>query len=180
MRLGLRGRIAILVLVALAPPTALAIVIALEERDEARSRAQTDLLDSARLAAADAESAVDGTASFLSAVAEDLAARPGVDHCKRLLALVPRATDWYSSLGWRPERTGLLRHDHARLGPADRTGDVSRAAWFRRAKTERGFALGRRPRALLRQMKALLASHAVDRGRFKPRRWCSPPSTWTS
>ena len=89
MSLGLRGRILILVLVALAPPTAIAIIVALEERSEARRHAQTDLLDSTRLAAVDAESAVDATANFLSAVADDLSARPGVEHCKRLLALIP-------------------------------------------------------------------------------------------
>src|SRR5215213_8005241 len=87
MSLGLRGRILILVLVALAP------------RSEARRHAQTDLLDSTRLAAVDAEAAVDATAGFLSAIADDLAARPGIEHCKRLLALVPRATDWYSTVG---------------------------------------------------------------------------------
>ena len=91
MSLGLRGRILILVLVALAPPTAIAIIVALEERSEARRHVQADLLDSTRLAAADAASAVDATASFLSAMADDLAARPGVEHCERLLALVPRS-----------------------------------------------------------------------------------------
>ena len=169
MRLGLRGRIALLVLVALAPPTALAIVIALEERDEARSRAQTDLLDSARLAAADAEAAVDGTASFLSAVAEDLAARPGVDHCERLLALVPRATDWYSSVGVASPG-GRVYCGTTTRGLVRQIGrvDVSRAAWFRRAQTERGFVLGELGPGPFSQMKALLASHAVDRGRFEP------------
>ncbi len=67
MRLGLRGRILILVLVALAPPTAIAVIVALEERTEARKHAQLGLLDSTRLAAVDAEAAVDATASFLSA-----------------------------------------------------------------------------------------------------------------
>src|SRR5687767_2634239 len=99
MTLGLRGRMLMLVLVALLPPTAIALIVALEERSEAREHAQTDMLDSTRLAAGDAEAAVDATASFLAAVAQDLAARPGVNHCERLLALVPQATDWYSSVG---------------------------------------------------------------------------------
>ena len=113
---------------ALAPPTAIAIIVALEERGEARRNAQMDLLDATRLAAVDAESAVDATASFLSAVADDLSARPGVEHCERLLSLVPRATDWYSTVGVAsPERAGLLRHDHAGLGPAhDARGRVGR------------------------------------------------------
>jgi signal transduction histidine kinase len=168
MSLGLRGRILILVLVALAPPTAIAIIVALEERSEARRHAQTDLLDSTRLAAADAESAVDATASFLSAMADDLAARPGVEHCKRLLALVPRSTDWYSTVGVATAggrvycgttTRGLVRP----IGPVD----VSKAEWFRRAQSESGFVLGELGEGPLSHMKVLLASHSVDRGRFK-------------
>ena len=93
MRLGLRGRILLLVLVALVPPTAIAFVVALEERDEAREHAQGDVLDSTRLVAADVQRVIDSTGTFLRAVSEDLARRRGDDHCERLLALVPRATD---------------------------------------------------------------------------------------
>jgi signal transduction histidine kinase len=159
----------ILVLVALAPPTAVAIIVALEERGEARRHAQTDLLDSARLAAAATEGTVDGTAGFLSAVAEDLAARPGVEHCQRLLALVPRSTDLYSTVGVATARgrvyCGTSMRGFVRpIGPVD----VSKAAWFRRAQSERGFVLGEIGEGPLSHMKVLLASHAVDRGRFKP------------
>jgi len=112
-----------LVLVALAPPTVVAVVVALEERGEARTHAQADVLDATRLAAIDAASAVDATASFLSAVAEDLAARPGVKHCERLLGLVPE------SYGLLPVRRrgrtrwkGVLRDHRPRVGPADETG----------------------------------------------------------
>jgi signal transduction histidine kinase len=168
MRLGLRSRIVILVLVALAPPTAVAVVVALEERGEARGHAQTDLLDSARLAAADAEGTVDGTANFLSAVADDLAARPGVEHCQRLLALVPRSTDLYTRVGVATGR-GRVYCGTTRSGLVRPVGrvDVSGAAWFRRAQTERGFVLGEVAEGPLSHMQVLLASHAVDRGRFK-------------
>ena len=153
---------------ALAPPTAIAIIVALEERGEARRNAQMDLLDATRVAAVDAESAVDATASFLSAVADDLSARPGVEHCERLLSLVPRATDWYSAVGVAtPERAGLLRHDHAGLGRPLTRVDVSGADWFRRAQAERGFVMGEVGEGPLSHMKVLLASHAVDRGRFE-------------
>src|SRR5215213_511519 len=168
MSLGLRARILILVLVALAPPTAIAVIVALEERTEARDHAQTDLLDSTRLAAMDAAAAVDATASFLSAVADDLAARAGVDHCKRLLALVPRATDWYSTVGVATAggRVYCGATRRGRVAPLSRV-DVSNAAWFRRAQAERGFVLGELDEGPLTHMKSLLASHAVDRGRFK-------------
>jgi signal transduction histidine kinase len=168
MRLGLRGRILMLVLVALAPPTAIAIIVALEERTEARRHAQKDLLDSTRLAAVDAAASVDGTASFLSAVADDLAARPGVEHCKRLLAFVPRATDWYSTVGVATASGRVYCGATARgfVRPIERV-DVSRAAWFRRAQSESGFVLGELGEGPLSHMRSLLASHAVDRGRFK-------------
>jgi signal transduction histidine kinase len=153
---------------ALAPPTAIAIIVALEERTEARRHAQTDLLDSTRLAALDAESAVDATANFLSAVADDLAARPGVEHCKRLLALVPRATDWYSTVGVATPN-GRVYCGTSERGPVRRIErvDVSKADWFRRAQTERGFVLGELGEGPLSHMQSLLSSHAVDRGRFK-------------
>src|SRR5829696_3272724 len=143
MSLGLRGRILILVLVALAPPTAIAIIVALEERTEARRHAQADLLGATRLAAVDAEAAVDATAGFLSAIADDLAARPGVEYCERLLALVPRATDWYSTVGVATAagRVYCGATKRGRVTPLGRV-DVSKAAWFRRAQAERGFVLG--------------------------------------
>ena len=168
MSLGLRGRIFILVLLALAPPTAIAVGVALEERDEARRHAETDLLDATRLAAMDAGSAVDATGTFLSAVADDLAERPGVEHCKRLLALVPRATDWYSTVGVATSsgRVYCGTTTHGLVRPIGRV-DVSKADWFRRAQRERGFVVGELGEGPLSHMKALLASHAVDRGRFK-------------
>src|SRR5215210_4232962 len=162
MSLGLRARILILVLVALAPPTAIAVIVALEERTEARHHAQTDLLNSTRLAAMDAVGAVDATASFLSAVAEDLAARPGVDHCKRLLAIVPRATDWYSSVGVASPSGWVYCGTTTRgfVQPIARV-DVSKAPWFRRAQRQRGFALGEFGAGPLSNSETLLAGHAV-------------------
>jgi signal transduction histidine kinase len=168
MRLGLRGRILMLVLVALLPPTAVAVIVALEERSDARSHAQTDLLDATRLAAADAQAEVDATARFLSAVAEDLAARPGVKHCQRLLALVPRSTDLYSSVGVASPNGRVYCGTTTRglVQPLERV-DVSNTAWFRRAQTQPAFVLGDLGAGPFSRMTALLASHAVDRGRFK-------------
>ena len=168
MSLGLRARILILVLVALAPPTAIAIIVALEERGEARRHAQMDLLDATRLAAVDAGSAVDATASFLSAVADDLSARPGVEHCERLLSLVPRASDWYSAVGVATPSGRVYCGTTTRglVRPMKRV-DVSGADWFRRAQAERGFVMGEVGEGPLSHMKVLLASHAVDRGRFE-------------
>jgi signal transduction histidine kinase len=169
MSLGLRSRILMLVLVALAPPTAIAVIVALEERGEAREHAQADVFDSTRLAAVDAASAVDATAAFLSAVAGDLAARRGIEHCERLLALVPRATDWYSSVGVAgpggrvycgPTMRGFARP----MEPVE----VSGAEWFRRAQRERRFVLGEFGAGPLSSMDVLMASHPVPQGRGKP------------
>ncbi|HMJ96451.1 MAG TPA: ATP-binding protein, partial [Thermoleophilaceae bacterium] len=108
------------------------------------------------------------TASFLSAVADDLAASPGVEHCKRLLTLVPRATDWYSSVGMASP-DGRIYCGATTRGFVQPTGrvNVSNAAWFRRAQTERGFVLAELGPGPFSHRKALLASHAVDRGRFR-------------
>jgi signal transduction histidine kinase len=151
-----------LVLVALAPPTAIAVTVALEERGEARRHAQGDVLDSTRLAAVDAEAAVDATASFLEAVAKDLSTRRGVEHCERLLGLVPRATDWYSSVGVaRPD--GSVYCGTTGRGPVQPIDpvDVSGARWFRRAQRERGFVLGEFGTGPLSGMDALIASHPL-------------------
>jgi signal transduction histidine kinase len=154
-----------LVLVALAPPTAIALIVALEERSEARKQAQTDVLDSTRLAARDAEAAVDATASFLSAVAQDLAARPGDDHCERLLALVPRATDRYSSVGVaRPDGEVYCGATTRGYAQPMETVDVSGAGWFQRTQSDRGFVLGEFGAGPLSVKEGLLGSHAVDRG----------------
>ena len=157
-----------LVLVALVPPTAVAVIVALEERSDARSRAQTDLLDITRLAAFDAQAEVDATARFLSAVAEDLATRPGAKHCQRLLALVPRSTDLFSSVGVASPSGRVYCGTTTRgvVQPIERV-DVSKTAWFRRAQTEPAFVLGDLGAGPFSRMTALLASHAVDRGRFR-------------
>jgi signal transduction histidine kinase len=165
MRLGLRGRILMLVLVALAPTTAVAVIVAVEERGEARKHAQQDVLDVARMTAADAEAAVGATASFLSAVAGDLAARPGVEHCERLLGLVPKATAWYRSVGVaRPDGTvycGTTTRGSARpMEPMN----VARATWFRQAQRESGFVLGEFGAGPLSRNDALIGSHRVSRG----------------
>jgi signal transduction histidine kinase len=157
-----------LVLVALAPPTAIAVVVALEERSEARRHAQTDMLNATRLAAVHAAGTVDATANFLSAVARDLAARPGVEHCERLLSLVPRATDLYSSVGVASPGGRVYCGTTTRgvVQPIGRM-NVSQAGWFRRAQSERGFVLGEFGAGPLSDMNALIAGHPVDRGRFE-------------
>jgi signal transduction histidine kinase len=143
MRLGLRGRILLLVLVALAPPTVVALIVAFEERDEARESAQQDVLDTARVAAADVQRVMSATATVLAALTRDLADQPGRRSCERLVGLVPRATTRYSAVG-------VARTDGRVYCGATRKGltesmdqvDVSGAAWFHAAQRSRGFVLG--------------------------------------
>ena len=143
MRLGLGGRIMLLVLVALAPPTAVALAVALEERNESRQHAQEDLLATARLVRGDVERLVAATNPFLAAVAENLARHPDRRSCERLLRLVPRSTDRYSSVGVAgPD--GELRCGATRMGlarPMDRV-HVAGASWFRGAQRSGRFVLG--------------------------------------
>jgi signal transduction histidine kinase len=81
---------------------------------------------------------------------------------------VPRATDWYSTVGVATAN-GRVYCGATTTGPVRRIErtDVSKAAWFRRAQSESGFVLGELGQGPLSDMTALLASHSVDRGRFK-------------
>ena len=162
MRLGLRGRILLLVLVALAPPTVIALIVALEERHEAHEHAQRDLLDTGRLVGADVGRVIDSTASFLGAVSKDLAEDPTLRHCQELLVLVPRSTSLYSSVGVASPSgevdCGATTHGHARPG---RAVDVSSSSWFRAAQGHGGFVLGEYGRDPLTGRSTLVAAYPV-------------------
>src|SRR5829696_8277268 len=164
MRLGLRGRILLLVLVALAPPTVIALVVALEERHEARQHAQRDLLDTGRLVGADVGRVIDSTASFLGAVSQNLGEHPGRGYCEKVLALVPRSTSLYSSVGVAGPGGAVYCGATAR-GPARPRAaiDVSRSGWFRAAQRSGGFALGEYGRDPLTGANVLVAAYPVSR-----------------
>jgi signal transduction histidine kinase len=170
MRLGLRGRILMLVLVALAPPTVVALAVALEERNEAREHAQQDLLATAKLVRGDVERVVNGTAPFLTAVAQNLAKRPDRRSCERLLVLVPRSTDRYSAVGVA-EPNGSIRCGATRMGlakPMDEV-DVAGAGWFRKAQTSGGFVLGNLGRDPLTGTRALMTATPLPGPAHAPR-----------
>src|SRR5688572_3686341 len=164
MRLGLRGRILLLVLVALVPPSVVAIVVALEERGEAREEAQQAVLDTAGVAAADVRRVITGTAGFLAPVSRDLAEDPGPRSCKRLLGLVPRSTTRYSSLGVaRSDGTVSCEATARGAGqPAERV-DVSRARWFRETVTRGRFVLSDLQTDPLSGKEALIAAQPIAR-----------------
>ena len=162
MRLGLRGRILLLVLVALAPPTIVAVVVELEERHEARLHAQRDVLDTTRLVKADVERVVAGTASFLAAISKDLSEPPDRRRCEHILGLVPRATSRYSSVGVANPR-GTVFCGATRTGlaqPLDEV-DVSRAGWFGAAQRTGEFVLGDLRRDPLSGTRALVAAQPI-------------------
>src|SRR5215210_1965363 len=160
MRLGLRGRILLLVLVALAPPTAIALLVAFEERREARARAQSDLLDTGRFVSADVARLIDGTASFLRGVSGNLAKDPGRRHCESLLALVPRSTNQYSSVGVA-KPSGRVYCGATAKGLARHAADVSRAGWFQAARGRRDFVLGDFGKDPLTAMDSLVAAYPL-------------------
>jgi signal transduction histidine kinase len=165
MSLGLRGRILMLVLVALAPPTVVAVLVAVEERQDARDHAQSDVLDAARLTASDTDVAVDSTARLLATAAQDLSRRPEAQHCKRLLRRAPEATDWYGSLGLAGPDGMVYCRITARgsTGPMG-LGNASRTGWFRLAQKRPGFVLGEFGSGPVSTGKALIGSHRIDRG----------------
>ena len=162
MQLGLRGRILLLVLVALAPPTVIAVIVAVEERNEAREHAQADVLDSARLAAADVRRALTATSNFLVPLSRRLAEQPGRRGCERLLGLVPRSTSRYSSVGVA-RADGTVDCGATSLGlvaPGERI-DVSDAPWFRDVIRTRGFALGGLGADPLSGMRSFVAAQPI-------------------
>ena len=162
MRLGLRSRMLVLVLVALTPPTIIALVVALEERHEARVHAQRDVLGTTRLVAADVSRVIGSTAGFLQAVSDDLTKRRGRGHCERLLALVPRSTDRYSAVGVAgPDGRVFCGSTRGGFTTPMEPIDVSRTAWFRGAQRRGGFYLADFGREPLSQMGVLMASHPV-------------------
>ena len=159
MGLGLRGRILLLVLLAVAPPTAVAFTVALEERNEARKHAQQDLLATAKLVKNDVARLVDATAPFLRAVSRNLATQPDRRSCEKLLALVPRSTSRYSAAGVA-EPDGTIRCGVTKMGiagPMERV-NVARTDWFRRAQESGGFVLGRLERDPLTGTLALMTA----------------------
>ena len=106
---------------------------------------------------------VDATANFLAAVARG-AREPGgaSSTAERLLALVPQATDWYSSVGV----AGPDGRVYCETGAGRHAADVGRveASWFQRAQEQRGFVLGEFGAGPLSGMDVLVGSHPVRAG----------------
>lgn len=161
MRLGLRGRILLLIVVALTPPTAIALAIALGERRDVRSDARAEVFRAARLAADDAEAVVEGTARFLTTWSDALSREFVARRCERLLGVLARATSLYRYIGLAEPDGGVSCGSHAEGGPPLGPGEVSGAPWFREAQRERGFVIGGQGRALSSAANALVAARAV-------------------
>ena len=167
MRLGLRGRIILLILVALAPPTAIALAVALDERHDARSEAQSEVLSAARVAAGDAEAVIDATARFLGVWAGALSREFVARRCDQLLDALSRASS-YSYLALADPDGTVRCASTVSAGPAGRPANVARAGWFRAAQHRRGFVFGDSGRRLTSAANALVAAQAVpgeDAGR---------------
>jgi signal transduction histidine kinase len=165
MRLGLRGRIALLVFVALAPLTIAAVITELAERRVGRERAEQEVLDSAQVVRADVRRVIESTAGFLVPLARDLARHPGRESCERLLGLVPRSTSRYSSIGFATRDgtvvCGATRAGVIRPGAAP---SLERAPWFRSAIESGRFVLGGYTRDPLADTGALVAAQPLPTG----------------
>jgi signal transduction histidine kinase len=168
MGLGLRGRILLLVLVALAPPTVVAVVGELAERHEARMHAEQDVFDTSRIVRADVERVVTGTASGLGAIAGDLARHPDQRVCRRLLGFVQRATSRYSSVGVA-RANGRVYCGATQKGlTRARRVSVTRQPWFQAALRSNSFVLGDLDKDPLTGMDALVAARPVSSVAWRP------------
>ncbi len=159
-------------LVALTPPTVIAVTVAVEERNEAREHAKRDVLDTTRLVAADIARVIGATGTFLAAVSDDLGHRRSRDHCERLLALVPRATDRYASVGVASPQGRVFCGStlNGFTQPMDPV-DVSREAWFRGGQAGGRFVLADYGMDPFSGMRVLMASYPI------PSRRGARPST---
>jgi signal transduction histidine kinase len=170
MRLGLRGRIVLLVIVALTPVTVVAIVTELAERREARDTARENVLESARVVRADVRRIITGTAGFVGPLARELAIHPGRRTCERLLGLVPRSSSRYSSIGAATAGGTLLcGATHHGFVQGKRVPDLAGATWFRRALESDRFVLADYGPDPLSRMGSLVGAQAVRAGAGTPR-----------
>jgi signal transduction histidine kinase len=156
---------ALLVLVALAPPTIVAVVTELTERQEAHENARQAVLDSARVVQGDVQRVVEGTAGFLAPLARDLAMHPGRESCERLLGLVPRSTSRYSSIGIAT-RDGTVLCGATQRGVVRRgkAASVGGAAWFKTATRSGRFVLSDYAIDPLADTGALMAAQPLKAG----------------
>src|SRR4051794_11198395 len=162
MRLGLRGRIVLLVVVALTPVTVVAIVTELAERREARDTARENVLDSARVVRADIRRVIAGTAGFVGPLGRELAAHPDRRSCQRLLGLVPRSSSRYSSIGAATAGGSLLcGATHQGFVQGKRVPDLAGATWFLRALQTERFVLADYGLDPLSRMRSLVGAQAV-------------------
>ncbi|HEX6653363.1 MAG TPA: histidine kinase, partial [Thermoleophilaceae bacterium] len=170
MRLGLRGRIAILVLVALVPPTVVAIVTELSERHEARAGAQQDVLEAARVVRGDVQRIIQGTAGFLAPLARDLTSHPGRSSCERQLGLVPRSTSRFSSVGIATSDGSLMcGATHRGVVPRSKAPNVAHLPWFRAALRTDRFVLADYGIDPLAGTGALLVAQSLSGGPGTPK-----------
>jgi signal transduction histidine kinase len=103
-----------------------------------------------------------GTAAFLVPLSRNLAEQPGRSRCQRLLALVPRSTDRYSSVGVArgDGRVDCGATSDGPLRPSDRV-EVSDAPWYREAMTSGRFVLGELGEDPLSDTQALVAAQPI-------------------
>jgi signal transduction histidine kinase len=136
---GLRGRLLLLVLVAVVPALGLTLYTDLEQRRLETARVQDNALRLARLASADHERLVDGTRQLLVALAQLPEARGGEPAaCNALFADLLKQYRSYASLGViAPD--GFIS---CSAPPADGAVFVGDRAYFRRALEPGDFAVG--------------------------------------
>jgi PAS domain S-box-containing protein len=136
---GLRGRLNLLVLLAVLPAFALTWYTGWEDRQRQRAGVADDTVAFARIVANDQDRVIDGTRQILS----DLAAIPEVragnpERSRTYFALLMKLYRGYTSFSVVDPGGAVL----VSLPPADRPISFSTRVWFEQALATRSFALG--------------------------------------
>ena len=136
---GLRGRLILLVLLAVLPAFALTWYTGWEDRQRQRASVADDTVAFARIVANDQERAIDGTRQVLS----DLAAIPEVragnpERSRSYFAVLMKLYHGYTSFSVVAPDGAVL----ASVPPAERPTNFSTRVWFEQALSTKTFAVG--------------------------------------
>lgn len=135
---SLRGRLLLLVLLALAPPMVLNLTGAWHERGRELKAARADLQRMADMAAANEERFIEGGRQFLVTLADVPELRREPARCSAFLNSLLRKNDDYLNLGLI-DPDGQIR---CSARPTPHSVNVRDRDYFRRALTQRGFVAG--------------------------------------
>ncbi len=136
---GLRGRLLLLVALAALPAFALTFYAGWRDRQHQLAGVSVDTIRLARLVASDQERIIEGTRQILSDLAEVPEVREGDGvRSRRFFGLLMKQYRGYASFSLLDPAGNVI----ASLPAIEAPLNLSDRTWFRRAVTDKGFALG--------------------------------------